>query len=195
MGRVKPAWFYQRKATAAEAREDYLRNNPPAPPTGAIDQRGASREAFYRSLLLMDGNNNPLIFQVTVPDDALLVIGNNTDPAAGLTAVGLKAALDPGEAALRLRGSGVKPTRIHWYEGATTPTRESTPWGTRFAKYYEDRVYSLPFSEASGVFNAHALRTSFTQMFGSGGSKRSLLGTKNGRAWLDYESAPISATT
>lgn len=195
MGRVKPAWFYQRKATAAEARENYLRNNPPAPPTGPINQRGASTDLYYRSLLLLDGNSAPLIFKVTAPNDALSLIGATADVAGGSAAVGLKETLDVGEAALPIRGSGVSPSRIHWYEGATTPQRTSTPWGTRVSKYYEDRVYSLPISERTGVFTARNLMADFQGLFGSGGTKRALLGLKNGRAWLDFEKTTTSAST
>lgn len=186
MGRVKPAWFYQRKATAAEAREDYLRNNPPAPPTGAIEQRGASTDLFYRSLTLTDGTN-PLIFQVSVPDDTLQLLS--------ATQLGLLEALGVDDVALRLRGSGIKPSRVHWYAGAATPTRSRTAWGTSVVKYYDDRVYSAPFSQRVGTFSAQDLRTNFDALFAPGGTERALLGARNGRAWLDLEASPMAYTT
>ena len=186
MGRIKPAWYYQRKATAAQAREDYLEANPPAPPDGTIDQRGASTDLFYRSLTMTDGTN-PLIFQVSVLEATLQLVD--------ATQLGLLETLGVDEVALRMRGSGIKPSRVHWYEGATTPTRSRTPWGTSVAKYYEGSVYSAPFSQRVGVFSAQDLRANFDALFGPGGSERALLGTRNGRAWLELESSPMAYTS
>lgn len=185
---LKPAWYYQRKATIAEARTNYFANRGPTAP-GPINERGASTDLFYRSLTLTDGTN-PLIFRVQVLNDTLALV-----PATDL---GLLETLGAGEIALRLRGSGVKPTKIHWYEGTATPQRTTTPWGSSVSRYYENTGkshYSAPFSERTGTFTASALRNDFEDLFGVGGTRRTLLGTKHGRAWMELEQAPVSAMT
>lgn len=189
MARIKPAYLLARQAQIAQAREDYLRTNPPSASTGAIESRGASTTLYYRSLALTDGTN-PLIFDVNVFNDTLALI-----PAADL---GLMETLGVGEISLRLRGSGVKPTRIHWFEGASTPVPSVTPWGSRVVRYYDNTGqshFSAPFSERTGAFTASALRENFLELFGVGGPRRGLLGLKNGRAWMELERAPISVNT
>lgn len=180
---TKPAWFYERQAQEAQAREDYYRNNPPTAPTGAVVQRGATTTLYYRSLTQSDGVN-PLIYKVNVLDDLLAEV-----TAAEL---GLNTTLGVDEIGLRLRGSGVKPTKLHYYQGAATPTRTNTPWGTSNIKYYDGPIRSAPFSQASGTFSAQDLRTRFDALFGGGGSKLALLGARNGRAWIEFETAPVS---
>jgi len=183
---AKSSWYYERQATTAKAREDYYRNNPPAPPAGAIEQRGETSTLYYRSLLQFNGLD-PLIYRVDVRDETLALV-----PATDL---GLLTTLGAGETALRLRGSGVKPTKIHWYQGAATPTRSTTPWGSSVSRYYADNIYSAPFSQAVGVFSAKDLAEAFDGLFGAGGSRLALLGPANGRAWIEFEQAPISYLT
>lgn len=188
MGRMKPAWYYQRQATISEARATYFANKTPTAP-GPIQERGAATDLYYRSLTLTDGTN-PLIFRVSVLNDTLALM-----TAADL---GLVETLGAGEIALRLRGSGIKPTKIHWYEGAATPVRTNTPWGSSVSRYYDNAGkshFSAPFSERVGVFTAAALRENFETLFGVGGLKRNLLGLKHGRAWMELEQAPVSAMT
>lgn len=186
---MKQPWYYQRQANIAEARNAYFANKGPSTP-GPIQERGASTGLYYRSLTLTDGTN-PLIFSVQVPNDILALT-----PAAIL---GLKETLGVGEVALRIRGSGVKPSKIHWYEGTATPVRTNTPWGSSVSRYYDNTGgrshYSAPFSETTGTFTASALREDFEGMFGVGGTHRNLLGLKHGRAWLELEQAPVSAMT
>lgn len=186
---MKPAWYYEKQATQAQARADYFRNRVP-PETANIESRGASTDVYYRSLILTDGTD-PLIFATQVPNTTL----------ANLTAAqaGLLTTLPSGDVASRLRGSGVKPTKVHWYSGAANPTRRRTAWGTSVAKYYDEQAgrshYSIPFSKATGAFTADDIRDAFLALFGPGGSKRSLLGTANGRASITWESATTSAQT
>lgn len=183
MARMKPAYYYQRKATIAQARDTYRENNPPAPASGPIEGRGAATDLYYRSLSLTNGSD-PLIFVVKVPTATLGLIS--------ATQLGLPTALTAGQVGLRLRGSGVKPSKVHWFAGDATPTRQSTPWGSSWAKYYADKSYSAPFSRATGLFNASDLRDAFEALFGTGGTERALLGAANGRAWLELEQAAIS---
>lgn len=183
MGRIKPAYYYQRQLTIATARDAYRAANPPTPTAGTINSRGATTDAFYRCMTLSSGAT-PLIVGVKVRND---VIGMLT-----LAQLGLGAALGAGEVALRQRGSGIKPTKIHWYAGDTTPTRVTTPWGSKWNKYYADKTYSAPFSKATGAVTATDLRDAFDALFGGSGTERALLGTENGRAWLELEQAPIA---
>lgn len=183
MGRIKPAYYYERQLAITNARDTYLRNNPPPVNPGPIASRGATVDRFYRSMTLLSGAA-PIIFGVKVPVA--------TETLVTAAQLGLMTVLGAGEVALRLRGSGVKPSKICWYAGDTTPTRESSPWGSKWNKYYADKHYSAPFSRASGTVTATELRQAFEALFGTGGSKRGLLGPANGRAWLELESAPGS---
>jgi hypothetical protein len=183
MARIKPAYYYQRQLTIAQARDQYRINNPPANISGPIADRGATTDLFYRSLTLTNGAD-PVIFGIKVPDATLALVS-----AAQL---GLLTALGAGDVSLRLKGSGVKPSKVHWYAGNTAPTRVRTAWGSTWSKYYDDKSYSAPISKTTGVFSASDLRDAFEAMFRSGGSERALLGTRNGRAWLELEQANIS---
>lgn len=188
---LKQPWYYTRQATIAQARQTYFANKTPSAP-GPIQQRGASQTLFYRSLALRLGAN-PAIFRVNVPDSTIALV-----TAAEL---GLKVELDTTESALSIRGTGVKPSKIHWYKGEATPVRTTTPWGSSVSRYYDDAGdqshYSAPFSQASGAFTAADLFDDFEAIFGTGtGNKRAtLLGTRNGRAWLELERAPMSFMT
>lgn len=96
MGRIKPAWYYERQKEEAEKREAYYRNRQ-APPTGTtVKSRGASTDLFYRSLT-QRLEAEPIIYRVGVTNDTL----------SRLTAAeaGLKNTLADGEIALRLRGT------------------------------------------------------------------------------------------
>jgi hypothetical protein len=184
---MKQPWYYTRQATIAQARQTYFASRGPTAP-GPIIQRGASQTLYYRSLALRAGTE-PTIFVVNVSSDTLAKV-----TAAEL---GLKAALASGESALRIRGTGIKPSRVHWYEGVSAPVRTSTPWGSSVSRYYEksgtaQSHFSAPFSQTTGVFTANDLFQDFEALFGGGGAKRGLLGTKNGRAWLELEQAPMS---
>lgn len=187
MGRLKPAYYYQKKATEAQARADYYRTRP-APTTGTtVNTRGPATPLYYRSMLLRAGIN-PLIYAVSVDNDTL----------QGVTAAqaGLLTELADGDVALRMRGSGVKPTRLHWMRGDTTPTRVRTDWNTSWTRYYTaggGSHKSMPFSRATGAVTPTELQDAFDGLFGASGTKRSLLGTANGRAYLEFERAPISA--
>ena len=189
MGRIKPAWYYEKKAQEAEARANYYRTRTP-PATGTtINSRGASTTLYYRSLLLKAGAE-PLIFAVNVDNDTLA----NVSAAEA----GLKTTLGAGEVSLRLRGSGVKPTRIHWMRGDATPTVQRTAWNTKWVKYYQAGAgshRSVPVSEATGAITPDDIQQRFDELFGPTGSKRGLLGTANGRAYIEFERAPISAST
>ncbi|UBF28326.1 hypothetical protein K9N68_10845 [Kovacikia minuta CCNUW1] len=190
MGRMKPAWYYERKATAATARAQYYANRQP-PATGtAIQSRGAATDVFYRSLLQKFGTN-PAVYRIAVDNDTLSKVT--------ATEAGLKTTLASDEVPLRIRGSGVKPTRVHWFAGDPTPTVQRTAWNTKWVRYYstagDQSHYSVPFSKASGTVTPDDLQDAFDGLFGAGGSKRALLGAANGRAYLEFERAPVSATT
>jgi hypothetical protein len=185
---AKPAWYYERQARDASARENYFKNRTPPAEDTTIESRGAQTEVYYRSLIQLSGTDH-LIYTTQVPAATLNLV---TAAEAGL-----KTTLAAGETSSRLKGSGVRPTRVKWYRGATTPVRKTTAWGTKSARYYDDQAgrshYSIPFSRATGVFGADDLKDAFVALFGPGGSKRNLLGAANGRAYIDWERATISA--
>lgn len=188
MGRIKKAWYYERQAAQATARENYFKNRQPPAEETTIRSRGAMTTAYYRSLIQLDGTDH-LIYSVSVSD---VTISQLT-----LAEAGLKATLADGEVALRLRGSGMKPTKVKWYRGSATPVRRRTAWNTMSARYYAPvqgrSHFSMPFSKATGVFNADDISDAFNNLFGAGGSKRGLLGAQNGRAYIEWESATVSA--
>lgn len=189
MGRMRPAWYYERQARDAEARANYFRNRVPPDGDTTIESRGQSTDLIYRSLIQFQGTER-VTYKVNVPN-ATLVLFPATD--AGLLAA------DNNTAALRLRGSGLKPTKVHWYRGRATAIRRRTAWNTRVSVYYDSQNgrshYSIPFSQASGAFTPNDLKERFEQLFGQSGSRRNLLGAVNGRAHIEWEKATVSVQT
>lgn len=187
MGRQRPSWYYERQAREAQARETFLQNYQGPPAGTQIQQRGPSTDVFYRSMALLDASDH-LIFSTSVQTDTLTQVT--------ATEAGLLTTLGSGQTANRLRNSGVKPSRAHWYRGDTTPTRQTSRWGTSYSRYYAAGSHrSIPFSVASGVFTPDDLRDRFTTLFGPGGTKRTLLGAANGRAYLELEVANVGFNT
>lgn len=186
---AKKSWYYARQAEQATAREAYYRNRVP-PESSAIESKGPSTDVFYRSLILLDGTDH-LIFRTSVDNTTLGLLS--------AAEAGLLTTLGAGDVSQRMRGSGVKPTRVHWYRGATNPVRTRSAWNTSVARYYDTQGgrshFSVPFSRATGVFNADDIADAFQALFGPGGSKRTLLGSANGRASITWERATISAQT
>lgn len=186
MGR-RPAWHYRRQAQRAEARETFLANYEGPPVDAAVQQRGPTTPVFYRSMTLVGGAEHTA-FTTSVDNDTLTQV---TAAEAGLLET-----LPAGETSNRLRGSGVKPTRVHWYRGEATPNRETSRWGTRWTRYYTAGSHrSIPFSRPSGLFTPDDLRDQFVVLFGPTGTKRALLGATNGRAQITFEVANLGFTT
>jgi hypothetical protein len=187
MARMRPAWYYERQAQEAEARANYYRNRQPPAEDTTIQSRGASTDLLYRSLIQIQGADR-LTYKVSVPNTTLSLL-----PAAE---AGL-AAVDTNTAALRLRGSGLKPTKIHWYRGRATAIRRRTAWNTSVSVYYDEQNgrshYSIPFSRVSDTFTPNTLKEQFEIMFGPSGTRRSLLGPTNGRAYIEWERVTVSA--
>lgn len=190
MARMRPAWYYERQAQEAQARSDYFRNRTPPAEDTTIETRGQSTDVYYRSLIQLSGTD-PLIYATSVYNSTLALIT--------ATEAGLATTLGSGETASRLRGSGVRPTKIHWYKGRATPIRRRTDWNTSVAVYYDDSAarshYSVPFSRATGNFDANDLKVAFNALLGPSGTKRSVLGAANGRAYIEWERASVSART
>lgn len=185
MGR-KPAWYLERQLQEAQARENYYKTYVP-PESGEVQQREKST-AYYKSLNLKSGANH-LLFKVEVGTASLSAIG-------GIAAVGLLDTPPENTVPLPARNN-IKPSRISWYAGKATPTVGRTAWNTRKVTYY-DKVgdqshFSVPVSDAGATFTSQDLVSKFNALFGPSGSKRSLLGAKNGRAWLDLEEYTISS--
>lgn len=185
MGR-KPAWYLERQLQEAQARENYYKNYVP-PESGAVQQRDKTT-AYYRSLNIKAGTEH-IAFKIEVGTTSLTAIG-------GVAACGLLANPEADTAPLPARNN-VKPSRITWYAGKATPTVGRTEWNTRKVTYY-DKVgdqshFSVPVSKATGAFTSQDLISTFNGLFGASGSKRSLLGAKNGRAWIDLEEFTISS--
>ena len=189
MARIRPAWYYEQQAAEANRRETYFRNRTPTPPTGTVNSRGPQTTVYYRSLLLREGTES-IVFVTNVDNEALALVS-----AAN---AGLLTTAPTGSSPRPLRRSGVKPSRISWYRGDATPTRQTTAWQTSYIRYSTagDRShYSVPFSQASGVFDAGDLVDRFNQLFGAGGTGRTALGTANGRASLTLERTSFSQLT
>lgn len=182
MARRKPAYLYKREADRAEARENYYRTHVP-PEKTTVDQKN-TKTLFYRSLLIKAGADHR-VFTVYVGTRSLTDIG-------GFGAVGLLETLPANTDSTSIRRSGIKPSRIHWYKGDSTPTARRTPWGSRVIRYYDNTGnqshFSTPVSKGSGSFTSDDLQTTFNSLFSpANGSKKGLLGPNNGRAWLSYE--------
>lgn len=187
MGRMRQPWYYERQAAEAERRANYFRTRTPPTEDRTINSRGATTDLYYRSLIQMEGTDH-LNYSVSVPNATLTLL-----PA---TDAGLLTTLPSGETSQRLRGSGLKPTKIHWYKGRATPIRRPSAWQTSVAVYHEDNSHkSIPFSRATGNFDANDIKTAFNGLFGAGGTRRTLLGTTNGRAYLSWEKVSVSAGT
>ena len=199
---IRSSSYYERQAEEAKKRETYFRTRPPKPAATAIVQKGATVSALYRSMLIKQ-DGKPAIFEVSMLQQSL-------EDAGGRDACGLLAAMPAaatGESAqntpLRVRGSGMKPTRAHWYKGTTTPTVQQSKWGTNWAKYYDNKSHkSVPMSDATGTAVApDDIRTLFDAIFtrpGEGGvigPNTTLLGTKNGRAYLEFERVSLSRSS
>lgn len=186
MGRIKPAWYYEKQATEAKAREEFYRNRKPTDSTTV--KKRSRRSMFYRSLFLKNGAEASYL-KVSVSEAALTLL---TEESSGLLAE-----LPDKKFAYPIRGTGIKPTMISWYKGAATATAKKTTWGSRWIQYYDktgdQSHYSLPFSLKTGDVTASALQAGFDGLFNSkDGSKKNLLGDDNGRAWMDLESVPLS---
>jgi len=188
MARIKKAWYYERQAAQATARENYYKNRVPPEEDATITTRGAMTEVFYRSLIQLSGTNH-IIYKVSVPTSIL--------SSVSAADAGLKTTLESTETALRLKGSGVRPTKIKWYRGSANPVRKRTAWNTMSARYYDTTGarshFSIPFSRATGNFGPDDLSDAFIGLFGPSGTKRSLLGTANGRAYIEWEKVTVSA--
>lgn len=184
---ARKAWYYERQARNANAREAFFRDREP-PESSTIESKGPQTDVFYRSLHLLDGTDH-LIYRTSVDTQTL---GLLTAAEAGLMTT-----LGSGDVAQRLKGSGVRPTRLQWYRGTSTPTRRRSAWNTSVARYYDTTGgrshFSVPFSRATGVFNSDDLIDAFNALFGASGSKRTLLGAANGRAAIQWERVSVSA--
>lgn len=189
MGRIKPAWEYERLAAERKRREDYLKNKPRSTNTAVQGRDEVTR--YYRSALLKDGTNHEL-YKIRVDNAALTLLGAGRTPALGLLT-----AVPEGEIAMRLRGSGLKPSRISWYKGAASPVASTTPWGTRVSRYYDRQGnrshYSAPISKGTGAFTLADVVTAFNTIVAN--DTTTLLGAENGRAWLDLETVAIAVSS
>lgn len=186
MGRMKPAWYYQRQAQEAQARAQYYATRQP-PEDATVTPRGATSSAYYRSLNLKLGTE-PLIIKVNILQSTLNLVSMGD--------AGLKSTLATTESAVSRRLLRMSPSRIYWYEGDPTPTVARTAYGTRYIRYYrkgQNTHRSIPVSKATGAITAADIQSQFNTLFGPGGSKLSLLGTSNGRAWLNLEKVSVSA--
>lgn len=179
MGRMKPAWYYERQAQEATARANYYRNRVPSVDTTVKSRQTTS--AFYRSLLNKNGTEH-LFFKVAPANAAVGLIS--------IAQAGLLTTLPVNTVAQNMRGSGLKPSKISWYKGDATPVAERTPYNTRWIRYYStagtQSHFSVPFSRAAAEFDAQDLITAYQTIF-TGGGRDTLLGTVNGRSQLFLE--------
>jgi hypothetical protein len=192
MGRIRPAWEYEKLAGERKRREDYLKNKPRS--TNAVVQGRKEVTRFYRSALLKTGTEHDL-FRIRVDEAALNLLGAGRVPSLGLLE---NAPAGPaGQVPQRLRGSGLKPSRLHWYKGTTTPAATTTPWGTRVLRYYDKQGqrshYSAPVSKATGAFTLADIVSAFNTITAT--DPATLLGAENGRAWLDLETVAIATSS
>ena len=187
MGRMKPAYYYERQAAEAVAREAYYRTRTPSDTTTVKNR--PTTTLYYNSLLVRNGAD-AVVYKVSPSTAGLGII---TAAEAGLMA-----APPTGKQPLNMRSSGVTPTKIHWYKGDATPSASRTPWNSRVIKYYDSTGtqshYSLPFSRVVDTFDSRDLQTAFNALF-SGTRRTTLLGAENGRAYLELEKVPIATDT
>lgn len=182
MGRIRRAWYYQRKAQQAERREQFLRNREPR--TEGYKPRPERKDAVYASACLTApgaANRTSLLFKVKYPD------------AKGLTPndLGLYTVQEKPDA-VPIRSAPIYPTTARWFEGTSNPQRVTTQWGTAWIRYYEpaqgnqNSHYSAPLSAKGDRITPESQLTTFNQLF-EGAKKTTLLGGKNGRAYLVLE--------
>ncbi|MCU0534232.1 MAG: hypothetical protein MUD14_10095 [Hydrococcus sp. Prado102] len=191
MGRRKPAWLQEREFNKATARETYYRTRTPTTSTTVNSRKQV--QLFYRSMFMKIGAE-PLIYAVRPTEAAITAIGGAAD--AGLLAA-MPATAGAQTAPLSIRGSGVTPSKACWYKGASAPVGDTTPWSSRWIRYYDKPAtgqshFSVPFSKATGAVTSADLQGAFNALFGPTGSKKALLGDENGRAWLQLERAPLA---
>jgi hypothetical protein len=187
MARRRPSYRLQRELNQAQARETFIRNYTGPAQGTTVQSRGPATELYYRSLSQKVGTDR-IIYKVSVDNDTLTQV-----PAVD---AGLLTTLTSSQRAERLRGSGLKPTRLHWYRGDATPTYVTSRYGTTYVRsYVAGSNRSIPFSVATGDFSADDLNDQFQILFGNGGTRRALLGASNGRAYVELERAPISANS
>lgn len=197
MGRRKPAWLQEREFKRATDKENYYKSRTPTQSTTVKDRKQVT--LLYRSLFMKIGAE-PLIYTVR-PSEASVTgaMGIGSAAAAGLLTT-MPVAPGGQTVPLSIRGSGVTPSKASWYKGAAIPVGDTTPWSSRWIRYYDKPAtgqshFSVPFSKASGAVNSAELQAAFTALFGPSGSKKDLLGNENGRAWLTLEQAPLSYST
>lgn len=182
MARLASAADLARRAAARQAREaEIQRRRAAARPAGqTVQSRGPSTQLFYRSLLRKLDATTHLAYACEVRNDALQGVG-------GFAAVGLLETIgtDMNMGSMRKE---ILPSRAFWYEGDATPVTQRSAWGTSWSRYYGTGTHrSCPISKGSGAFDSRDIRTTFTGLFGPGGSARSQMGTQNGRAYLRLE--------
>lgn len=181
-GKRRNSYQIQALLDRAKERETYKKNKKINTPK-AYTKRGDFATAFYHDFA------KDRILQVQANDAALVKIGENS--AAGAALVGLLLKLPDGKISVPTRGLNYPIVKIHWFYGDDNPAAHTTPWGTRYIKYYDkdgaQSHYSLPFSiaqpPATGV-TLDLLIKKFEALFNSqDGTKKSLLG-KRGAARL-----------
>lgn len=193
MGRLKPAWYYERQAAEAERRADYFRTKTPSTST-TVRSRGAATGFYYRSLTKKVGTDH-IKFAVNVIDSTIALV--TADEAGLLTAGEYNALTGAAKVSFNLRGSGVKPSKATWYKGATTPVAKVTAWNTRYIQYAEADTdtkithRSIPLCVKTAEFDAGGVAAVFKNIF-EGSKKPTLLGTENGRAQFTLERSPSS---
>lgn len=187
MSRRRPAYRLQRELNEANARENFIENYTGPAQGTTVQSRGPTTELYYRSLAQSVGTER-VIYKINVDNDTLTQV-----PAVD---AGLLTTLTSTQVAQRLRGSGVKPSRMHWYRGDPSPIYVNSRYGTSYPRtYVPGSNRSIPFSVATGAFSADDLSDQFQILFGNGGTRRALLGASNGRAYVELERAPISANS
>lgn len=187
MARRRPSYELQRELQQAEARETFIRNYQGPAPDTVVNSRGPATTLYYRSLVMEQGADRS-IYPVNVLNSTLLLV-----PAAD---AGLLTTIPSGQTPQRLRGSGLKPSRAHWYTGRANATYVNSRYGTSYVRAYEAGSHrSIPFSVDTGAFTANDLSDQFQLLFGPSGTRRALLGAQNGRAYLELERAPVSANS
>jgi hypothetical protein len=184
---MRRSWLLQRELDEATARETYFRNRTYTP--RAYQERAPRTPAYYRSVNLKSGTDH-LFFDVSGATAGFALFGGTA--ASGLLALGLLDALPANTASQRLRGSGMTPSKVKFFRGVATPTRETTAWNTRYTKYYATAAagsqshYSLPISEPTGTFDTADVVARFQLLFDTPTDRNAVLNT-NGAAQLVLE--------
>lgn len=187
---ARPAWYYQRQAEYATARETYYRTRQPNSNTNVIAR--PTTKLGYRCLLLRVGTNVPII-KLPTSDRAITFF-----QASRLNL--LETIPDAAENRVIPKPYGFRPSMVSAMRGTGTPraVRAFNGTGRRMVRYTpagidgstEQAYYSAPIADDTEVPTVTGLQQAFSTL---ANALRSTLGDY-GRIGLELERISSSAS-